>query len=52
MEFEHRRFIGEKRLNDNILQSVKREVDLLVFIMNDFMKFKNNQISKDEFFIV
>ena len=49
MEFEYRRFIGEKRLNDNILQSVKREIDLLIFIMNDFMKFKDNQISKDEF---
>ena len=49
MEFEYREFIGEKKLNDNILKSVKREIDLLIFIMNDFIKFKNNEINKDEF---
>ena len=49
MEFEYREFIGEKKLNDNILKSVKREIDLLIFIMNDFIKFNNNEINKDEF---
>ena len=39
MEFEYREFIGEKKLNDNILKSVKREIDLLIFIMNALLKF-------------
>jgi len=49
MKFEYREFIGEKKLNDNIIKSVQREIDLLIFIMNDFIKFKNNEIDKDEF---
>ena len=47
--WDMRNYIGEKKLNDNILNSVKREIDLLVFIMNGFIKFKNGNISKDEF---
>tara|TARA_Y100000385_G_C13084974_1_gene635974 strand:- start:1078 stop:1476 length:399 start_codon:yes stop_codon:yes gene_type:complete len=47
--FDVRNYIGEKMLNDNILNKVMREIDLLMFIMNDFLKYKGNEISKDEF---
>jgi hypothetical protein len=47
--FDVRNYIGEKKLNENILNKVMREIDLLMFIMNDFLKYKGNEINKDEF---
>lgn len=47
--FDVRNYIGEKKLNDNILKSVQREIDLLIFVMNNFIEYKDDEIDKDEF---
>jgi hypothetical protein len=47
--WDMRNYIGEKKLNDNILKSVQREIDLLIFVMNNFIEYKDDKIDKDEF---
>lgn len=47
--WDMRNYIGEKKLNDNILKSVQREIDLLIFVMNNFIEYKDDEIDKDEF---
>ena len=47
--FDVRNYVGEKKLNDNILKSVQREIDLLIFVMNNFIEYKDDEIDKDEF---
>ena len=49
MEFEYREFIGEKKLNDNIIKSVQREIDLLFFVVNNFIEYKDDEIDLKEF---
>ena len=39
--WDMRNYIGEKKLNDNILKSVQREIDLLIFVMNNFIEYKD-----------
>lgn len=47
--FDVRNYIGEKMLNDNILKNVKREIDLLFFIMENFIEYKDDIIDFKEF---
>lgn len=48
--FDVRNFIGEKKLNDNILSNVKREIDLIIFVVNNLLKYKGNEIDEVEFY--
>ena len=47
--FDVRNYVGEKKLNDNIISNIKREIDLIMFLLRDYMKYKGNEIDVDEF---
>lgn len=47
--WDMRNYIGEKKLNDNILKNIKREIDLLFFIMENFIEYKDDEIDFKEF---
>lgn len=47
--WDMRNYIGEKKLNDNILKNIKREIDLLFFIMENFIDYKDDEIDFKEF---
>ena len=48
--FDVRNFIGEKKLNENIISNVKREIDLIIFVVNNLLKYKGNEIDEVEFY--
>ena len=47
--WDMRSYIGEKKLRDNILDNVKREIDLIIFIVNNLLEYKGNEIDGVEF---
>ena len=47
--FDVRNYVGEKKLNDNIIKNIKREIDLLFFVMDNFLEYKDDEIDYDEF---
>ena len=47
--WDMRSYIGEKKLTDNILDNVKREIDLIIFIVNNLLEYKGNEIDGVEF---
>ena len=49
MEFDLRNNVGEDNLNKNIIDSIKREIDLLIFLVNDYISYSNREISEEEF---
>ena len=52
MEFDLRNHIGEKHLNNNIMNTIKREIDLIIFLLKNIIEFSENKIDTDEFFKV
>lgn len=47
--FDVKNYIGEKMLNDNILKNVQREIDLLFFVVDNFIEYKDDEIDYKEF---
>lgn len=47
--FDVRNYVGEKKLNDNIIKNIKREIDLLFFVMDNFLEYKDDEIDYKEF---
>ena len=52
MEFDLRNHIGEKHLNNNVMNTIKREIDLIIFLLKNIIEFSENKIDSDEFFKV
>ena len=52
MEFDLRNHIGEKHLNNNVMNTIKREIDLIIFLLKNIIEFSENKIDTDEFFKV
>jgi hypothetical protein len=50
MEFDVREYVGEKKLNENIIKNIKREVDLMFFVLETYLEFLDDIIDEDEFF--
>ena len=49
MEFDLRNNVGEDNLNKNIIDSIKREIDLLIFLVNDYINYSKGEIDEEEF---
>ena len=50
MEFDLRDKIGERNLENNILNNIKREIDLLFFIMDNYLDYSGGEIDEKEFY--
>jgi hypothetical protein len=48
--FDIRNYIGEKKLNERVIDNIKREVDLMFFVLESYLEFLDDIIDEDEFF--
>jgi hypothetical protein len=47
-EFNYRNFVGEKNLNERVLDEVYKEIDYMLMMGEEYLKYLNNMIDRDE----
>lgn len=47
-DFNYRNFVGEKKLNERVLDEVYKEIDYMLMMGNEYLKYLNNMIDRDE----
>ena len=47
-DFDYKNFIGEKKLNERVLDEVYKEIDYMLKMGDEYLKYLNNIIDRDE----